>query len=192
MTRLTAAEVFVKVPWTIEDIVVDSVLKTYPPNVLNLGYNIASGYRTFVAYRVDSIIDSTPPYEFHRFNFTWTINSESVPTDIFSQDDFGLPNLDAYGWKYKGWILSNGLDTSVVPTRFTDLAWPVEGALEHRAYSPLQPAGCLLPARSPTSRLPTTGIRLFWPVVRYRRSRARISSILRRFKLHTASTAQLI
>lgn len=123
---LTAAEVFVKVPWTIEDIAVDSALKVYGPDTLNLGYNIAFGYHTFVTYREDSIIDSTPPYQRHRFNFTWTISSESLPLDIFSQDEFGLPNLDAFGWKYRGWIISTRLDTAVVPTRFTDLAWPVE------------------------------------------------------------------
>jgi hypothetical protein len=123
---LSAAEVFVKVPWTIEDVTVDSMLKTYGPDTLNLGYNIAFGYHTFVSYREDSIIDSTPPYERHRFNFTWTISSESMPLDIFSQDEFGLPNLDDYGWKYRGWIISTKLDTAVVPTRFTELAWPVE------------------------------------------------------------------
>ncbi len=33
-------------------------------------------------------------------------------TDTFSQDAFRLPNLERYGWKYKGWIVSPLLDTS--------------------------------------------------------------------------------
>ena len=123
---LTKAEVFVLDQWDISNIVLDSVLKMYGDDTLNLGANPANAYFSFIRYDIDSMIDSTEPYVRRTFDFTWTTNNETVPLDVFTQDDFNLPNYSSYGWKYKGWVLSTTLDPNVTGTAFYPLAWEVE------------------------------------------------------------------
>jgi hypothetical protein len=45
-----------------------------------------------------------------------------VLLDVFTQDMFALPDLTPYGWKYKGWVVSNNIPTNAVG-KFTPPAW---------------------------------------------------------------------
>jgi len=123
---LTAAEVFVLDQWEITNITLDSVLKMYGEDTLNLSADPANAYFSFITFDIDSAIDSTEPYVRRTFDFDWTTNDETVPLNIFNQDDFNLPNYEPFGWKYKGWVLSPILDPSVTGTSFSPLAWEVE------------------------------------------------------------------
>lgn len=118
-------DIFIKGQWGIVNLKVDSSLKDYGPDTLTLG--VDSSYHTYVTFDIDSIIDSIGPiYELRSFRFNYTTRAESVPLDIFTQDDFNLPDYSAYGWKYKGWIVTpyymNDLDSRLTPP-----AWPYKG-----------------------------------------------------------------
>lgn len=123
---LTKDEALVYDQWDISNITLDSILKTYGPDTLNLGADPADAYFSFIRYQVDSAIDSVSPYVHRTFDFTYTTSDESVPLDIFTQDEFNLPNYEPWGWKYKGWVISTTLDPTVTQTSFYPLAWEVE------------------------------------------------------------------
>jgi hypothetical protein len=80
------------------------------------------GAQQFVAYD----IDSTWPRYYKRVSTT-DIDSvvRSVTLDLFGQDDFGLPDYSAYGWKYQGWVVTAELPAEVENGigKFTPPAW---------------------------------------------------------------------
>ena len=47
---------------------------------------------------------------------------DTIEYDFFSQDDYALPDYTAYGWKYKGWVVSDVIDSTAVGT-ITLPAW---------------------------------------------------------------------
>ncbi|MBD3402115.1 hypothetical protein GF420_04415 [candidate division GN15 bacterium] len=121
-------QVFVPVPWEVTNIRTDSVLRTFGPDTLTLGTD--SVYHVFVRFDIVEIIDSVPPYEFRTFRFNYDgIVPKTVNLDIFSQDDFDLPDYSDMGWRYKGWVLTPYLSDQV-PTRVTLPAWYTVEALQ--------------------------------------------------------------
>ena len=75
-----------------------------------------------IGYRVEIVdsIDSTPPYMGNNLTYTnYDTVSNSVTLDIFSQDEFDLPD---YGpdWHYKGWIVSTTAKTTPGATKLSD------------------------------------------------------------------------
>jgi hypothetical protein len=126
---LTPEDVFVLDQYEITNIRLDSILRDYSNDTLTLGSD--SNYHYFMALEVDSAIDSTEPYYARTFTYTFTTAPRSVLLDIFSQDDYNLPDYSGYGWKYKGWVVSPSIDTTVVSTRLTPPAWDYKSAFEN-------------------------------------------------------------
>lgn len=50
----------------------------------------------------------------------------TVTYESFTQDNFALPDISAYGWKYKGWVVSPEIPTSAVG-EMTLPAWEIIG-----------------------------------------------------------------
>lgn len=83
--------------------------------------------------RFDVILDTTvdTPYWRTFWQPYYEIVDGTINFDNFNQgeseenpeSEFGLPNLLAYGWKYKPWVISPQIDSTVVTTRFTMPAW---------------------------------------------------------------------
>ena len=79
---------------------------------------------------LDSQIDSLAPYMWNEVHFVYDTVVRNVTLDIFTQDEWGLPD---YGpdWLYKGWIVSSTARTastgtllhSFIKDRFTPPAW---------------------------------------------------------------------
>lgn len=114
-------EVFVEVPWDIINIRTDSTLRLFGPDTLTLGSD--SNYHLFVRFDTEYRIDSTSPYQEAEFGLNYTVDTSiHIEMDIFSQDDFNLPDYSDMGWHYKGWVLTPYL-TSQVDSRATVPAW---------------------------------------------------------------------
>lgn len=84
------------------------------------------GFDTVWYYRVqwrDSIeIDSTPEDSFLTTKVTYYFDMGDTVTivyDDFGQDNFALPDYSAYGWNYKGWVVS-----PEVPVNFGQITPP--------------------------------------------------------------------
>jgi len=75
---------------------------------------------------IDTIIfiDSIPRIikDFGGNNITLDTMVTPVLLDVFTQDGFDLPDLTPYRWKYKGWIVSDRIDTNAIG-KFTPPAW---------------------------------------------------------------------
>jgi len=79
------------------------------------------GAQRHIIYKVDA--DTAWPAIFKRVDSSdiWTI-TRNVVLDVYSQDDFGLPDYSAYGWKYQGWIVGTNLNQGWIG-EFTPPAW---------------------------------------------------------------------
>ena len=122
--------VFVKVPWSVT-ITKDSNLIAYSSDTLVLGLD--SVYHVYNVVRIDSSIDMTSPYQYADVSLNYTTVPKTIPLDIFSQDDFNLPDYSDIGWHYKGWVMTPYLSSQVVD-RATMPAWYSVEAL--RRYFP--------------------------------------------------------
>jgi len=59
--------------------------------------------------------DVDSPWVVYRPEFTFTTGvSQRVIYDVFSQDDFELLDYSAWGWKYKGWVVTPVIPTSAI------------------------------------------------------------------------------
>ncbi len=112
--------------WDVDSTWLETTDVVYGPDTLLLGpvrHHI--GFR----YHIDTAIDSIPPYTLRTIKFE---SFDTIPhtdwLDIFTQDEFGLPDYTAWGWKYKGWVVSPYIDTTVVTARLTPPAWPYNTA----------------------------------------------------------------
>jgi hypothetical protein len=94
-----------------------------------------------VRFTLDSIVDSLPGTGDRRFDSIAisiefpdeSIIERDLTLDLFTQDDFGLPDYSALGWKYKGWIVSPHhpyVDTVNITARLTPPAWPYNTAFD--------------------------------------------------------------
>ncbi|MBI5265676.1 MAG: hypothetical protein HY851_00435, partial [candidate division Zixibacteria bacterium] len=108
-------------PYSITNIRTETVRILFPNDTLIL--NRDSFMHTRVLYDVISRKDTTLPYTKRRLKFTYATEANSVQLDIFSQDDFGLPIISEWGWKYCGWLASPNISTGDSIYPMTPTAW---------------------------------------------------------------------
>ncbi len=123
-------EIIVKSPFAIDSTKVETTEVTFGEDTIYLGPTplLHIGYRVFL----DSQTDTIAPFYKGKVDYIF-VPSDTVPKDIpldmFSQDDFGLPDYGA-DWKYKGWIVSTTARTlggtplvDLISDRLTPPAW---------------------------------------------------------------------
>jgi hypothetical protein len=93
----------------------------FPNDTLIL--NRDSFMHTKILFDVIKKKDTIPPYVRRRLKFTYGISADSLKLDIFSQDNFGLPVVSEWGWKYCGWVASPNIPISDSIGTFTPPAW---------------------------------------------------------------------
>ena len=93
------------------DYYADSVLEVLGAD--STGVGIDSVYRNIIVY---TVTDSIVTYNYYptTLNLNFTTDSSSYLEERFSQDDFELPNLQEYGWKYKGWVVSDEIPAAAM------------------------------------------------------------------------------
>ncbi len=69
-------------------------------------------------------VDSTIPRIVKNYDngIAYDTTAKFVHLDTYGQDMYGLPDLSAYGWRYKGWVVADGIDPAAVGN-FTPPAW---------------------------------------------------------------------
>jgi hypothetical protein len=116
--------------FTLENIEVKTLQVVPQTDTLVLGPPVM---RTRVDFDEIKKIDSTPPFTFRDLsaNPYTTGGTYGVIYDIFTQDDFGLPNYLDWGWKYQGWIVTPYFNDSLSLTagEFTPPAWSYKSDL---------------------------------------------------------------
>ncbi len=80
-------------------------------------------HRSVVRFDLLSSEDTSDYYP-TSLNIVYDTISRTVTAEQFTQDDFDVPNLQRFGWKYRGWIISDAIDTNAVGT-ITKPAWSV-------------------------------------------------------------------
>ncbi len=102
------------------------------------------------------------PYYNTKLSINYQIDSLSHPLitwDDFNQgqnnDDFGMPNLKDWGWKYKGWVVEPQIPTSAVG-QMTKPAWPVPGSYLDQTDGGLLTTGSFYDVSKPDSANPYT------------------------------------
>ena len=88
--------------------------------------NIVLGLDTLVqqVVRFDPILSyDTSDYYPTLLRIDYDTSGSIVVYDNFTQDDFALPNLSQYGWKYRGWIVSSVIVNPVAIGEITLPAW---------------------------------------------------------------------
>jgi len=84
-----------------------------------------------VRFDVIERIDSVPPYPKTLLSIDWDVSYGSITYDVFTQDNFAFPDISQYGWKYKGWVVSDVIDASAVG-KMTKPAWILsDGEMEN-------------------------------------------------------------
>lgn len=106
---------------------VDTFRVDFGPDTLTL--DIDSFMSIVAPWRADSVVDSTPPFTSKKFDIDREgfVNFRTVGLDIFVQDDYRLPDYSDWGWKYKGWIVSDSIPANAIGN-FTPPAWRFLGA----------------------------------------------------------------
>jgi hypothetical protein len=69
---------------------------------------------TYSVVRFDSVVgyDSTDPYtvmDYSQSGTKYYFDTSAVTNyvyDVFTQENYGLPDYSSFGWKYKGWVVS--------------------------------------------------------------------------------------
>jgi hypothetical protein len=108
-------------PYTVTNIQVETKRIIFPNDSLLLG--IDSFMHTRVLYDLIYKADSTPPHVKRRLRFDFTTSPHPATLDIFSQDEFGLPVVSEWGWKYAGWALTPHVSPSAKVGGLTPPAW---------------------------------------------------------------------
>lgn len=111
-------------PYSVANVRVVSERVLFPNDSLILG--IDSFMHTRVAFDLIYKADSTYPYIKRRLKFNYTTAGRSFTLDIFSQDDFGLPIVTEWGWKYAGWVVTPHVAPSSQVKGLTPPAWPYQ------------------------------------------------------------------
>ncbi|MFQ5453161.1 MAG: hypothetical protein ACE5D6_03130 [Candidatus Zixiibacteriota bacterium] len=70
--------------------------------------------QTVVRFDIIERIDTLPPYPKTKLIIDYDLIVGAITYDNFTQDEFGFPNLKPYGWKYKGWVVSDVIPKSVL------------------------------------------------------------------------------
>ena len=108
-------------PYSITNIHQARVRILFPNDTLILG--VDSFMHTKILYDVITKKDTTPPYTRRRLKFNYTTSPNSVSLDVFSQDNFGLPVVTEWGWKYCGWVASPTIAVNDSIGRMSPPAW---------------------------------------------------------------------
>lgn len=101
----------------------ETTLYILDPNLLYLDSDTLK--KITMRYDVDMCSPQSPwtkPF------YTFVYDSVSVQADLhfFSQDNFGFPDYTEYGWKYKGWVVSEAIPGNAMGD-FTPPAWVYKG-----------------------------------------------------------------
>jgi len=78
---------------------------------------------------IETLVDT--PYFETSMEIDYVVVEGAISYDDFNQGDedeeFALPSLLDYGWKFKGWVVSPVIDPDAVNARITLPAWPIIG-----------------------------------------------------------------
>jgi hypothetical protein len=105
----------------------DSVWYIFDTILMDFGRDtLALGIDSVIHYGAKQMVIRKAGTEVPRIIHVPTVDLDTAPSvvslDIFSQDLYGLPDLSAYGWKYKGWVVSNYIPRAAIGS-FTPPAW---------------------------------------------------------------------
>lgn len=98
-------------------------------NITQIDTTVILGLDTMAhtAVRFD-VIESTKVCDYYPTQLV--INFNVIPGEVtyeyFTQDNFAMPDVSAYGWKYKGWVVSPVVPTSAVG-EMTLPGWEIMG-----------------------------------------------------------------
>jgi hypothetical protein len=81
-----------------------------------------------IAVRYDQdVCYPASPWTKPSYVFTYQLAPEdTLSINLFSQDNFNLPNYSEFGWKYKGWVVSDQIPNTAMGA-FTPPAWVYKG-----------------------------------------------------------------
>ncbi len=112
-------------PYSVSNYHVETKRVIFPNDSLILG--IDSFMHTGVRFTLIRKADSSYPYTRRKLTYSSVaITPRTLALDIFSQDEFGLPIVSEWGWKYAGWALTPHILPSAQVGAFTPPAWPYE------------------------------------------------------------------
>ncbi|UCG62742.1 MAG: anti-sigma factor [Candidatus Zixiibacteriota bacterium] len=83
--------------------------------------------------RFDILLDTItePPYVATVLTINYDVYESNISFDNFNQgqdnEEFGLPVLTDFGWRYKGWVVSPYIDSDAITSRMTMPAWQIIG-----------------------------------------------------------------
>ena len=110
-------------PYSVSNYRVETKRVVFPNDSLILG--VDSFMHTGVRFDLIKKADSTYPYVRRKLNYaSVATTARTLTLDIFSQDDFGLPIVTEWGWKYAGWALTPHIAPSSQVGGLTPPAWP--------------------------------------------------------------------
>jgi hypothetical protein len=75
-----------------------------------------------------NVVESTKTCDYYPTHLTINYNETqgTVIYDRYTQDEFALPDISPYGWKYKGWVVSPYIDSNLTGS-MTLPAWIIYG-----------------------------------------------------------------
>ena len=89
------------------------------PDTLGIGIDTIT--RTIVRFDVIDTIVSSDYYP-RSLKIVYTTTTRDIVEEKFTQDKFEVPNMQAFGWKYRGWVISDAITPAAVGN-FTAPAW---------------------------------------------------------------------
>lgn len=112
-------------PSSIKNVRTETVRLTFPNDTLIL--DVDSFMHTHIVFDVNYRKDTTYPYTKKRLIFNYSDTGFVIPRvailDIFTQDNFALPIISEWGWKYGGWVVSGQLPINGSIGSLTPPAW---------------------------------------------------------------------
>jgi hypothetical protein len=105
-------------------VIFDTVMIDFGKDRLPLGIDSVHFFHNAATQMIRYEVDSTIPRVVKNYDTGIVYDTVIIPIqiDAFSQDMYGLPNLEAYGWQYKGWIVHNNILPAAVGN-FTPPGW---------------------------------------------------------------------
>jgi hypothetical protein len=101
----------------------DTIMYDFGKDTLPLGIDMRFIHNGATQHVVN-VVDSTIPRIIKNYQglIIYDTVTNYIDLDIFSQDMYALPDPSPYGWKYKGWVVSDNIDPAAVG-RFSPPAW---------------------------------------------------------------------
>jgi hypothetical protein len=102
----------------------DTIMYDFGQDSLPLGVDSIHFFHNGATQYILYEIDSTLPRIVKNFDglINYDLYTHYIDLDVFSQDMYALPDPSPYGWKYKGWVVSNNIDPAAVGS-FSPPAW---------------------------------------------------------------------